>query len=62
MFAQGANIRASLTCRHVKLGKNDQSDQGLGDPDPREQLRNAQIAQGAQEPEHREHPDHTKLS
>jgi hypothetical protein len=62
MFASGANIRASLTYRHVKLGKIDQGDQGLSGPDPREQLANAQVAQSTQGSEHREHPDHAKSS
>jgi hypothetical protein len=29
MFALDANMRESLTCRHVKLGKMDQKDQAL---------------------------------
>jgi hypothetical protein len=45
-----------------QLGKIDQDDQGLGGSDPREQLMSAQIAPSAQEPEHREHPDHIKSS
>jgi hypothetical protein len=40
----------------------DQGDQGLGGPDPREQLMSAQDTQSAQESEHREHPDHAKSS
>jgi hypothetical protein len=52
----------SLTCRHVKLGKMDQSDQGLSDPDPREQLVSTQTTQSTQESEYQEYPDHAKSS
>jgi hypothetical protein len=35
MFVLGANMRESLTCCHVKLGKNGSEGSGLGGPDPR---------------------------